>query len=105
MRCSTLVNPSVVQRAKQRGLSSVGYANERPLLTEHDENRLAACKIHHLLDFDEAKDRAEKSRGQARGKCGLRRMMTETIECEKVRCIPRSDLRNLKVAVIGVKLL
>jgi hypothetical protein len=100
------VNPTVVQRAKQRGLSSVGYANERHLLTEHDENRYVASKIHHLLDFDEPKqENACKSRSQARGKCVLKRAMTETIECQKVRCIPKSDLRNLKVAVIGVKLL
>jgi hypothetical protein len=32
-------------------------------------------------------------------------MQTEAIESDKVKYIPKNDLKNLKVAIIGVKLL
>jgi hypothetical protein len=93
MRCSTLVNPTIVQRAKQRGVSSVG---QQRLLTEQDQNRLAG-RLSHLLDFDDPKP--------SRPKHSLHRVMTEGVDCARVRCVARNDLRNLKVAIIGVRLL
>lgn len=100
------MNPSIVQRAKHRGLSSVGYSNEKVhFLTESDENRAKPSKINHLLQFDDDHDKMLKSRAQQQIRSGMKRMMTEAIECEKVRCVAKSDLKNLKVAVIGIKLL
>ena len=72
LRCSTLVNPSVLHRFKQRGMSSVGNTNDRPLLTEYDQNRVITSKINHLLEFDEGK--LVRSGSQARK--GVRRIMT-----------------------------
>jgi hypothetical protein len=58
-----------------------------------------------LLEFEEDSHDQLKSRGRMQSRQGLRRMMTEMVESSKVRCIPKCDLRNLKVAVIGTKLL
>lgn len=50
LRCSTLVNPTVANRAKYRGLSSIGHSNEKVgLMTEPDENFHNPSKISHLL--------------------------------------------------------